>query len=269
MSEPAGTSRRTVLASAGVGAAGLGAAPPPAARGAVSPRGRPGQSVVEFRGRISQSGPSGEAFMSNGFLTAVAGLTLGDLFAGSPPAVGTALFTAHATGELSARVLDQSVHSLDIAGQMSRLPAVLPGADWLDPGSFTSGRLVARYDLTLQDVLAVFAPGKGLPTLTGEMRQTFAGRVGPASSSAGAARSADVRERPRHARRPGHAQRRPRDRGQLVRAVRPGATSPWSASASRPPAGTTVEELWRSLCSARSTAEPYSDERLPATPPSS
>ena len=37
---------------------------------------------------------------------------------------------------------------------------------------------MARYDLTLQDVLAVFAPGKGLPTLTGEMRQTFAGRVG-------------------------------------------------------------------------------------------
>ena len=178
MSEPAGTSRRTILASAGVGAAGLGATAQGAATGGGVARGRPGQSVVEFRGRISQSGPAGETFTSNGFLTAVAGLTSGDLFAGSPPAVGTALFTAHATGELSARVLDQSVHSLDIAGQMSVYRRSSPGADWLDPGSFTSGRLVARYDLTLQDVLAVFAPGKGLPTLTGEMRQTFAGRVG-------------------------------------------------------------------------------------------
>ena len=30
------------------------------------------------------------------------------------------------------------------------------------------------------------------------------------------------------------------------------------------PGGTTADELWRSLCSARSTAEPYADERLPA-----
>jgi 3-oxoacyl-[acyl-carrier-protein] synthase II len=30
------------------------------------------------------------------------------------------------------------------------------------------------------------------------------------------------------------------------------------------PGGTTVDELWRSLCSARPTAEPYKDERLPA-----
>ena len=30
------------------------------------------------------------------------------------------------------------------------------------------------------------------------------------------------------------------------------------------PGGTTVEELWCSLCSARSTAEPYRDARLPS-----
>jgi hypothetical protein len=33
---------------------------------------------------------------------------------------------------------------------------------------------VARYDLTLQDVLAVFAAGQGIPTLTGDMVQTAA-----------------------------------------------------------------------------------------------
>ena len=75
MSEPAGTSRRTILASAGgVGAAGLGGATAAGSSGGGVARGRPGQSVVEFRGRISQSGPAGETFTSNGFLTAVAGL---------------------------------------------------------------------------------------------------------------------------------------------------------------------------------------------------
>jgi hypothetical protein len=178
MSELSGTTRRTVLGSAGI-AAGLGMAVPGAASretGDVA-RGRAGETVVEFRGRITQSGRSGEAFTSNGFLIAVAGLHRGDLFTG-PPAVGTALFTAHAAGELTARVLDQSVHALDIVGEMTVHRRSGPGADWSDPASFTTGDVVARYALTLQDVLAVFAPGHGLPTLTGEMRQTDAGRLG-------------------------------------------------------------------------------------------
>jgi hypothetical protein len=182
---PSGATRRTVLTGAGIaGAAGI--VVPASASASASPSaagrhgtavGRPGESVVEFRGRISQSGPAGETFESNGFLTRVSGLTAADLFAGSPPAVGTALFTAHATGELKGRVLDMSVHALDIVGEMSVHRRSAPGADWLDPGSFTSGTLVARYTLTLQDVLAVFAPAQGLPTLTGEMVQTVVGRL--------------------------------------------------------------------------------------------
>jgi hypothetical protein len=178
MSELSGTTRRTVLGSAGI-AAGLAMTVPGAASretGEVA-QGRAGETVAEFRGRITQSGPSGETFTSNGFLIAVAGLSGDDLFTG-PPAVGTALFTAHATGELTARVLDQSVHSLDIVGEMTVRRRSGPGADWSDPGSFTTGEVLARYALTLQDVLAVFAPAHGLPTLTGEMRQTDAGRLG-------------------------------------------------------------------------------------------
>jgi hypothetical protein len=175
-----GTTRRTVLTSAGIaGATGLGVSSPRvgAAEGRGVGVGKPGESVVEFRGRITQSGPGGETFTSNGFLIDVAGLPPEDLFAGQPPGVGTALYMAHATGELRARVLDQSVHSLDIVGELSVFHRSAPGADWSDPGSFTTGVVVARYALTLQDVLAVFAPAKGLPTLTGEMRQTFAGRL--------------------------------------------------------------------------------------------
>jgi hypothetical protein len=180
MTEPSsGTTRRTVLSSAGIaGAAGLGmTATTSGGTGAGVAVGKPGESVVEFRGRITQSGPTGETFTSNGFLTAVEGLPLARLFSGSPPAVGTALFTAYATGTLAARVLDQSVHALDIVGRMSVYRRSAAGADWSVPSSFTGGVLVARYALTLQDVLAVFAPGKGLPTLTGEMRQTFVGRL--------------------------------------------------------------------------------------------
>jgi hypothetical protein len=174
---PSGATRRTVLTGAGIaGAAGL-VVPASASASTGVAVGRPGESVVEFRGRISQSGSAGEAFESNGFLTAVSGLTAADLFAGSPPAVATALFTAHATGELKGRVLDMSVHALDIVGEMSVHRRSGPGADWDDPGSFTSGTLVASYTLTLQDVLAVFAPAQGLPTLTGEMVQTVVGRL--------------------------------------------------------------------------------------------
>jgi hypothetical protein len=40
--------------------------------------------------------------------------------------------------------------------------------------------------MTLQDVLAVFAPGRGLPTLTGDLSQTEAGRVDLAAKQGGA-----------------------------------------------------------------------------------
>lgn len=98
----------------------------------------------------------------------------GSLFDGSPPSESTALLTLYAAGDLKARVLDMSVHSLDIAGGLTVYQRSHPGADFNDPSSFQVGKPVARYDLTLQDVLAVYATGKGLPTLSGDMRQTAA-----------------------------------------------------------------------------------------------
>jgi hypothetical protein len=94
--------------------------------------------------------------------------------------VGTALFTAYATGDLKARVLDQSVHSLDIEGELTIFQRVSAGANFDDPDSFRVGTAVATYSMTLQDVLAVFAPGQGIPTLTGDMRQL---RAHPLSAS--------------------------------------------------------------------------------------
>jgi len=185
------TTRRAVMTRAGIAtAAGLAAAATATSAGAASAttrsaaagtgvgRGAPGQTVVEFRARIQQGGPTGESFDARGFLTSVRGLDQSSLFSGTPQNVGTALFTAHAAGVLTARVLDQSVHALDIVATMAVHRRTGPGADWTHPGSFTSGHLLAEYALTLQDVLAVFAPAQGLPTLTGELRQTRAAPVG-------------------------------------------------------------------------------------------
>jgi hypothetical protein len=130
-------------------------------------------TVAEFRGRIAQTGDSGEHFLATGFLTRLNGARESDLFAGAP-SVKTALFTLYATGQLKNRVLDMSVHALDIVGTLTVYQRPSPGATFTDPRSFRQGHAVAAFTLTLQDVLTVFAPATGLPTLTGDMRQTSA-----------------------------------------------------------------------------------------------
>ena len=138
---------------------------------------RPGETAAEFRGRIAQTGTTGEHFESYGFLTKLRGARSPDLFAGSTTDVGHALFTVFAVGALTARVLDQSVHALDIEGSLTVYQRARPGADFSDPTSFTKGHAVARFALSLQDVLTVFAPARGIPTLSGDMRQKAAGTL--------------------------------------------------------------------------------------------
>jgi hypothetical protein len=178
VTNPHTPTRRSVLTGAGAavaaGVAGAVAVPAAAAATGAVAVGPDDLTVAEFRGRIAQTGDSGQHFTATGFLTKLRGATHADLFAGHPPAVGTALFTLHATGRLSNRVLDMSVHALDITGQLTVYQRVRPGADFADPASFQKGRAVATFGLVLQDVLAVFAPASGIPTLTGDMRQTAA-----------------------------------------------------------------------------------------------
>jgi hypothetical protein len=132
---------------------------------------------VEFRGRVTQSGDHGESFTSYGYLIRASNASDSGLFAGTPPSEQTALLTAYATGGLQARVTDMSVHSLDIVGTMTIYQRSQPGASFGDPSSFQVGTPVASYDMTLQDVLTVFLPGQGLPTLTGDMVQTAVGTL--------------------------------------------------------------------------------------------
>jgi hypothetical protein len=172
-------SRRRMMTATAV-AAGAGVATTGPAQAEAAAGGQPvssgerGTTTVEFRGRITQSGSSGQRFTGYGYLIRASHANDRGLFHGTPPSEKTALLTVYAAGELKARVLDMSVHSLDIVGTLTVYQRSRPGADFGDPSSFRVGTPVARYDLTLQDVLAVYATGKGLPTLTGDMHQTAA-----------------------------------------------------------------------------------------------
>jgi hypothetical protein len=184
-----GLSRRRVLTGAGLAVAGgvaatattstaAGAAdttPSSAGRVAV---GRKGSTAAEFRGRISQTGNSGETFTAYGYLIAADGAASTDLFAGSLKNETTALLTLYATGTLTNRVLDTAVHSLDISGSLDVYQRSAAGASFVDPSTFTVGTKVASFEMTLQDVLSVFLPGQGIPTLTGDMVQAFSGTLG-------------------------------------------------------------------------------------------
>ena len=130
-----------------------------------------GTTTVEFRGRVTQSGQS---FTSYGYLTRASHADESALLSGSPLSEKTALLTAYATGGLRARTTDNVVHALDIVGTMTVYQRSSPGADFNNPPSFKDGTPVARYDMTLQDILTVIATNTGLPTLTGDMLQTFA-----------------------------------------------------------------------------------------------
>jgi hypothetical protein len=171
-------SRRQVMTASAV-VAGVGLASVPARAdadtgGQAVSLGEPGTTTVEFRGRVIQSGSSGQSFTSFGYLIRASHADDSGLFDGTPLSEATALLTAYATGDLQARTVDMSVHALDIVGTMAVYQRQQPGASFNDPLSFQVGTPVARYDMTLQDVLTVFATDTGLPTLTGDMQQTAA-----------------------------------------------------------------------------------------------
>ena len=167
--------RRVMTASAvaaGLGLASASAQAEAATGGQAVSLGPSGTTTVEFRGRVTQSGSTGQSFISYGYLIRASNADDSGLFSGTPLSEKTALLTAYATGDLQARTVDTSVHALDIVGTMIVYQRSSPGADFTDPSSFQAGTPVASYDMTLQDVLTVFMPGQGLPTLTGDMVQT-------------------------------------------------------------------------------------------------
>ena len=170
--------RRVMTASAVFAGAGLAVAPTMSAAadtgGQAVSLGDSGTTTAEFRGRVTQSGTTGQSFTSYGYLIRASNTDQSDLFAGTTLSESTALLTAYATGDLQARTTDDVVHALDIVGTMTVYQRSSPGATFADPSSFKVGTLVATYDMTLQDILTVILPNTGLPTLSGDMVQTAA-----------------------------------------------------------------------------------------------
>ncbi|MGE0811885.1 MAG: hypothetical protein AB7O28_23965 [Vicinamibacterales bacterium] len=182
----AGLSRRQILA-AGLTAAGAGLTTTAEASSIASPNGMvgvagKGATAVEFRARFAQTGNVGQDFVGYGYLTAAAGAGDDLLFVpGASHSDATALFTAYAVGHLVRRTVDQAVHELDIEGTLTVYQRPGPGASFADPDSFRQGTPVAVFDIALQDIVTVFAPGRGLPTLNGDMAQTASAAVAGAS----------------------------------------------------------------------------------------
>jgi len=170
--------RRVMTASAVFAGAGRAVAPTMSAAadtgGQAVSLGDSGTTTVEFRGRVTQSGTTGQSFTSYGYLIRASNTDQSDLFAGTTLSESTALLTAYATGDLQARTTDDVVHALDIVGTMTVYQRSSPGATFADPSSFKVGTLVATYDMTLQDILTVILPNTGLPTLSGDMVQRAA-----------------------------------------------------------------------------------------------
>ena len=176
-----GLSRRRVMTvsavAAGAGLASVsacsssGSEADAAGGGQVVSLGDSGTTTVEFRGRVTQSGTS---FTSFGYLIRASHADQSGLFSGTDLSEATALLTAYATGDLQARTTDGVVHALDIVGTMTVYQRSSPGASFNNPSSFQAGTPVARYNMRLQDILTVIATNTGLPTLTGDMLQTFA-----------------------------------------------------------------------------------------------
>src|SRR6516164_6405289 len=103
----AGLSRRQMMtasaAAAGVGLASIPAQADAAAGGQAVSLGVSGTTTVEFRGRVTQSGDTGESFTSYGYLIRASNAQQGDLFSPSTDLKdSTALLTAYATGDLQA-----------------------------------------------------------------------------------------------------------------------------------------------------------------------
>ena len=172
-------SRRAVLGGAGLVAGGaavtaVGATVPGVASAATRPSNEAtGTTKAEFVAQISQNGGH---LIAAGYFNRIVGVATASLFDGQP-GEATARYTAYAEGELVSRAVNGPVTVLDVVGALTVFHRREPGASFADPSSFQVGREVAKFDLTLQDVLTVIAPNTGIPTLAGDMKQTSAPSV--------------------------------------------------------------------------------------------
>jgi hypothetical protein len=125
---------------------------------------------------VAQIAQNGGHLIAYGYFNRIVGVASSSLFGGEPSEAG-AYYTAYAEGELVSRAVNGPVTVLDVVGTLEVHHRKVTGASFADPSSFQVGRRLAKFDLTLQDVLTVIAPDTGIPTLAGDMRQTSGSSV--------------------------------------------------------------------------------------------
>jgi len=119
---------------------------------------------------------AGVEFTTYGYLTHIAGLKDSALFAGPQRDETTALFTVFSVTHMKGRSVNDPIHALQVSGPMDIYLRDAPGADFGNPDSFRSGKLIASLAGDFQSIVNVTAPDKGLETLMGSLRQTAAHR---------------------------------------------------------------------------------------------
>jgi hypothetical protein len=122
-----------------------------------------GQNAFEYLGHVDQNG---DAFTYFGYLTAIFGLKVSQLFAGKPHDETTARFTFFGTAKLTSRAVHDNVFAIHAGGTLRYYFSPDGGASFLHPASFHAGTRVAVDEATFHDVLSVTAPDTGTPNLT-------------------------------------------------------------------------------------------------------
>ncbi len=169
---------RALLAVSIIFTAAITAPPATGAEGdaAVVAVGRNGQTLLEFIGRVHQNGSD---FTFIGYLTRVRGLDEASLFAGGDATARsekTAHFTIKAETTLTSRSSDDNLFAVDSKGKLNVFFNETPSSDFSNPGSFSTGDLIATFNITLQNAINVIAPTQGVSTSWGVLEQTKAGQ---------------------------------------------------------------------------------------------
>lgn len=168
-------SRRSALQGAGaIGAAaaahrlGLSAsAQTPEAAGAVVGVGSPGQSSIEFLGRIDQDGGD---FNLYGYLTHVASINDATIFTNDDPANRTeadARLTFFGTARLIARSILENLFAVTANGEIRVYANEKGGGRFDRPESFFSGTQIAAVAVRIRSIINVQAPQAGIAGGTG------------------------------------------------------------------------------------------------------
>src|SRR5689334_21101165 len=164
-------SRRDFIVGVGTAAALPSVADAAAAPVGSAPAARDAIGVI---GTILQDGPALTGF---GWLTQVAGLSDADLFT-DPARRGAATARLRWHAEVRVATIDvlPALFLGSGTGRMRIFFAAEGGAQDGDPGSFASGRLVARYAGLFRNIQTVIAPDHAVTQVTGELSQRAAHR---------------------------------------------------------------------------------------------